>query len=62
MTYILLGGFEKNPNVCYRHVCSGGAEGTLAPPEFGSSVNPIPIRGGQIMPTTLLVAPPDSKT
>ena len=27
--------------------------GVLADPEFGSSVNPIPIRGGQIMPTTL---------
>ena len=28
-----------------RAVVSGGAEGALAPPEFGSSVNPIPTRG-----------------
>ena len=44
----------------YRAVVSGGAEGALAPPEFGSSPNPI--QRGQIMPTTLLVAPPDSET
>ena len=29
-----------------RAVFSGGAEGTLAPPEFGCLVNPIPTRGG----------------
>ena len=27
-----------------RAVVSGGAEGALAPPEFGNSVNPIPTR------------------
>ena len=34
----------------YRAVVSGGAGGTLAPPEFGSSVNPIPTRGGKLCP------------
>ena len=35
----------------------------LAPPEFGSSVNPkYSNQRGQIMPTTLLLAPPDLKT
>ena len=34
----------------YRAVVSGGAEGTLAPPEFGRSVNPIPTRGGRLCP------------
>ena len=29
----------------------GGAGGTLAPPEFGSSVNPIPTRGGTLCPS-----------
>ena len=33
-----------------RAVVSGGAGGALAPPEFGSSVNPIPIRGGRLCP------------
>ena len=45
-----------------RAVVSGGAGGALAPPEFGRSLNPIPAKGGQIMPTTLLAAPPDSET
>ena len=40
---------------------SGWAGWALAHPEFGSSVNHITSRG-QIMPTTLLVAHPDSKT
>ena len=29
----------------YRAVVSGGAGGALAPPELGSSVNPIPTEG-----------------
>ena len=29
----------------FRAVVSGGAGGTLAPPEFGSHVNPIPTKG-----------------
>ena len=33
-----------------RAVVSGGAEGALAPPEFGSSVNPIPTEGGRLCP------------
>ena len=40
---------------------SGWARWALAHPEFGVSVNPIPIRG-QIMPTTLLLADPDLKS
>ena len=38
------------PILYYRAVVSGGAGGTLAPLEFGSSVNPIPTRGGIICP------------
>ena len=50
-------GVRKFANFLLHHraVVSRGAE-------FGSSVNPIPTRGGQIMPTTLLLAPPDLKT
>ena len=33
-----------------RAVASRGAEGALAPPEFRSSVNPIPARGGRLCP------------
>ena len=33
-----------------RAVVSGGAEGALAPPEFKSSVNPIPTGGGRLCP------------
>ena len=33
-----------------RAVVSGGAGGALAPPEFGSSVNPIPTRRGRVCP------------
>ena len=29
---------------------AGGAEGALASPEFGSSVNPIPTKGGMLCP------------
>ena len=37
--------------------------GAIAAPDFGRSVNPIPTRGGgQIIPLTLLQAPPDSKS
>ena len=34
----------------YRAVVSGGAEGALDPPEFGTSVNPILTRGGRLCP------------
>ena len=34
-----------------RAVVSGGAGGALASPEFGSSVNPIPTRGGRLFPS-----------
>ena len=34
----------------HRAVVSGSARGALAPPEFGSSVNPIPTRGGRLCP------------
>ena len=34
----------------YRAVISGGAGGALATPEFISSVNPIPTRGGRLCP------------
>ena len=43
--------------ILVRAVVSGGAGVALAPLEFGSSLNPIPTKGGQIMPTTLLQAP-----
>ena len=50
-------GVRKLANflLLHRAVVSRGAE-------FGCSVYPIPTRGGQIMPTTLLLAPPDLKT
>ena len=35
----------------YRAVISRGAGGALAPPEFGSSVNPMPTRGGRLCPS-----------
>ena len=37
-------------NVKFTAVVSGGDGGALAPPEFGSSVNPIPTRGGRLCP------------
>ena len=43
----------KIPFVKYtinRAVVSGGAGGTLASPEFGCHVNPIPTRGGRLCP------------
>ena len=43
-------GFEVTEVQC-RAVNSGGAGGALAPPEFGSSVNPIPTRGGRLCPS-----------
>ena len=43
-----------------RPVVPVGAGDAMAPPDFGRSVNTISTRGwGQIMPTTLLPAPPD---
>ena len=45
----------------YRGVVSGGAGGTMAPPDFGRSVNPISTRGADYDPTSLL-APPDFQT
>ena len=36
--------FKYEQTILYRAVVSGGAGGALAPPEFGSSVNPIPTR------------------
>ena len=36
--------------VSCRPVVSRGAGDALAPPEFGSSVNPIPTRGGRLCP------------
>ena len=42
-------GFEDTEAQC-RAVNSGGAGGALAPPEFGSSVNPIPARGVRLCP------------
>ena len=38
--------YETDVNTYYGAVVSGGA---LAPPEFGSSVNPIPTRGPPIL-------------
>ena len=38
-------------SVYYRPVFPGGAEGAMASPDFGISVNPISTRGGEIMPT-----------
>ena len=43
-------GFEDTEAQC-RAVNSGGAGGALAPPEFGSSVNPIQTRGGTLCPS-----------
>ena len=52
-TYEIL---TSNDEVCIqriysRAVVSRGAGGALAPPEFGSSVNPIPTRGGTLCPS-----------
>ena len=38
------------PDTKNRGVARGGAEGALAPPEFGRSVNPIQTRGGRLYP------------
>ena len=37
------------------------AEGAMTPPDFDRQVNPI-VQEGQIMPTTLLLAPSDFQT
>ena len=58
-SYISLVLYTKYNN---RAAVSGGAGGALAPLEFRSSNNPIPTREGQIVPITLLLAPPDLKT
>ena len=42
---------------CYPEI----AEGAMTPPDFDRQVNPIE-QEGQIMPTTLLLAPPDFQT
>ena len=44
-----------------RGVARGGAEGAVAPPEFGRSVNPIQTRGADYAPHTT-ASPPDSKS
>ena len=49
--------------VVSRAVVSGGARDALAPPEFRSSVNPIPTIGGRLCPPdNCYLAPPDLKT
>ena len=45
-----------------RPVVPGCAGCAMAHPDFGRSVNPISTRGGQIMPTQLLLAHPDFQT
>ena len=56
---LFLNRFDKTVNSKYdlfsitlhfRAVVSGGAWGSLASPEFGSSVNPIPTGGGRLCP------------
>ena len=42
--------FSHNYPAQIRAVVSGGAEGALASPEFGSSVNPIPTGGARLYP------------
>ena len=37
-------------SMMFRAVVSRGAGVALAPPEFGSSVDPIPTRGGRLCP------------
>ena len=54
--------FTVSYSIINRAVVSGGAGGTLAPPEFGYYVNPIPTRGADYAHNILLLAPPDSKT
>ena len=54
------GGRKKPKGIC-RGVVPGGAGGAMAPPDFGRSVNSISTRG-QIMPTYLLLEPPDFQT
>ena len=58
-------GMIQNPilkvNVEFRPVVPEGARGAMAPPIFGTSVNPISIRGADYAPT-LLLAPQDFQT
>ena len=44
------GLFNLSQACIVRAVVSGGAGGALALPEFGSSLNPIPARGGRLCP------------
>ena len=44
------GAVQHTKYIGLRAVVSGGAEGALAPPEFGSSVNPTPTGGGRLCP------------
>ena len=39
-----------NISVYYRPVFPGGAEGAMASPDFGISVNPISTKGGRLCP------------
>ena len=50
----------QSPNQSRRY--HWARRGAFTPPDFVRSVNPISIRGGKIMPTTLLLAPPDFQT
>ena len=44
-------GFENlRTSLIFRAVFSEGTGSALAPPEFGTSVNPIPTRGGRLCP------------
>ena len=56
---------HKTCPCCVRQGCrpGGGGWGSFSPPMFDRSVNPISTGGGgQIMPTTILPAPPDVQT
>ena len=54
---------NSNASPDYSDAVSGWSGWAIAHPEFGSSVNPFSTKGGgQIIPTTLLLAHPDLKT
>ena len=58
--YIFILAIIDDYGILYRPVVPGGAEGAMAPPDFGRSVKPISTRRDRLyMPTTLLAAPPD---
>ena len=45
--------FKEEPSETdceYRGVVPGGAGGAMAPPDFGTSVNPISAKGGRLCP------------